>query len=167
MISVKGLLRIAWNSLAAVSAILCAALIVLWIRGRPSSHYDFVDFSTSNSYSFIYSGDGDVVCGRVIAPNTRRGFRFGSMPRVRSDHPLVIFNGLSWDLEAIKPGHTWLWGAKDPILGAAFGTLPGLWLVVALVPRRKVMRGHCAACSYDLRATPDRCPECGAVPPKK
>jgi hypothetical protein len=39
----------------------------------------------------------------------------------------------------------------------------------AIFARRKrefLKNGHCERCGYDLRATPDRCPECGMVPKK-
>lgn len=41
------------------------------------------------------------------------------------------------------------------------GTLPATWL--ALMWRRKVRtrQGRCGTCGYDLRASADRCPECG------
>ena len=55
-----------------------------------------------------------------------------------------------------------------PICGlvVAFGCLPVLWLIFRSLDLARVAKGHCAACGYDLRATPDRCPECGTIPPK-
>jgi hypothetical protein len=53
------------------------------------------------------------------------------------------------------------------IATAGTGGLPALWLAGFLVGRirRRGVRGEvrCASCGYDLRATPERCPECGTA----
>jgi len=46
-------------------------------------------------------------------------------------------------------------------------SIPAQIAVVRFVRRsRRTVKGYCAKCGYDLRATPDRCPECGTIPPK-
>ena len=41
--------------------------------------------------------------------------------------------------------------------------LPALWSAAVVRRRLRLSREICPTCGYDLRATPDRCPECGTV----
>jgi len=49
-----------------------------------------------------------------------------------------------------------------PILLAA--APPSLFAASVLRRRRRIQMKRCALCGYDLRMTPDRCPECGEMP---
>jgi hypothetical protein len=50
---------------------------------------------------------------------------------------------------------------------ALFLVLPTFFLMNKLRHRHRRKSGCCVKCGYDLRATPDRCPECGMIPAKK
>lgn len=68
------------------------------------------------------------------------------------------------------PGQDWDYRSRRvavphwaPIAGLL---LPGAFMLIGIVRRRRRARaraGLCRTCGYDIRASPDRCPECGTT----
>jgi len=58
------------------------------------------------------------------------------------------------------PHRAYMVGARYWFVLACCGVAPAAWLLVTR--RRMPHAGTCTRCGYDLRATPDRCPECGS-----
>ena len=52
-----------------------------------------------------------------------------------------------------------------PLVVSILASLPVAWLARRCIRHRR-LEGTCPACGYDLRATPERCPECGTAVPQ-
>jgi hypothetical protein len=59
---------------------------------------------------------------------------------------------------------TWIMGVRPWLPMALLAVMPAMWLERRRAAHRARRLGLCAGCGYDLRGTPHRCPECGAMP---
>jgi hypothetical protein len=150
-----------FNLAAGVSLLFCAASMLLWPRSY--THDDSIGLS-SGRVLFAYEGklwfqidDGwpdlkDPTWGSHYKISIAGfGFQAGTLRQFYGD--------------AISATYSKQWFIPIWFVVLACGVLPVLWIL--RTKPRKFTGGFCITCGYDLRATPDRCPECGTVPKTK
>jgi hypothetical protein len=148
--------------LAVLSLILCLATAVLWVRSYRVGDSLFV--CRSGKFTEFASAGGylHLQVGSTSYPDQ-------SVWRTGPPYYLIlqpIVTGRSWWGFAYITGTSngvpqpwWLFMAPHWSLALLFTIAPLTWLIRRL--RRATPAGLCPTCGYDLRATPDRCPECG------
>jgi len=175
--------------LSTLSLILCLAFIALWIRS-----YLAYDLAAHEAYSGIgtelmsvrgnfifyhynsYKNESEEPPQEFgfshLSPSSRTGSawagEFDFWHYGRHFWNRLGFNATSRPVPVFTTQLT-LISAPDWSLAGLFGVLPFIYF--RRMRRRRRMRerqlsGQCIACGYDLRATPDRCPECGTSQPK-
>jgi hypothetical protein len=165
----KRLRRWLFNGLAALSLLLCVATVPMWIRSFTAA--SMMGYATPLSafqsrLRWLYAADGKIWLGE-LTNNDRGGwfFKWTIQPfaSVVCDHNFAGFGVMRWGgqppvLEGIDVPYWFVFLAT---------ALPAIISSLLRINRSRTKVGFCAKCGYDLRATPDRCPECGAVTVKQ
>ena len=175
MPAVRRLIRIAFNTLTVLSIVPTVLVAVLWVR----SHWygDSIDYYRRPALFSLLSVDGIVAVAwgelesEAYPPSA--GWH-STLPFMKTDDGYVeadLQSGstagflyrrtLSFRMgyrQAARELRAPYWAIALPLL-----TATAFAVRTAAISYRRHRRGLCPTCGYDLRATPDRCPECGAT----
>jgi hypothetical protein len=148
--------RVFVNALAAILAIMCLVAIALWVRGRSVDDEAYFNVNSHLAIAGSFPNHLDLIFYRQAnyhGPVVRILAGDKHVP-AKPEYCSFRMNVNAWRLEIGTPWWVLL----------VFGLMiPALGISRAIERRRKVRRGLCGQCGYDLRATPGRCSECGAV----
>jgi len=162
-----------FNTLTVLSLLLCITTVVLWVRCRSFPRiFDAVRIGPNIT---LYSFFGNLKV-QWFPESTAMRYTTRKLNRPNDFHDSTCYFviGDCSMARLIRPleGHAagtvviWNFALHDWFVSLGLAILPVWWAIAFIRRRRIVPEGCCTVCGYDLRATPDRCPECGTVPAK-
>ena len=183
----RRLARAIFTVVSAASLLLCVATCVLWVRSywvrdgaawfrhtefAEDGEWQWEEFAVASWPGFVmcmYVGEHRVLVAEKFPPWE---FEWRQFP-ARADGR-ILDTRFAWERHEEPLGtsvprvyfRTTVQFPYWPVVLAA-SALPATWLVHWRRRRRlrhRLASRLCPACGYDLRATPGRCPECGAEP---
>jgi hypothetical protein len=171
--------RLLFNLLAGLSLLLFLATVGLWVRS-----YRVADFFLSQSgiHQVVLSRGGIQWEEGILSSPSGRISKY----RYATESPAASNYGhFSWSSDQTPPGtittttshqndgSTITMALDASMFNSRALTVP-YWplavmsavlpILAMLLRRRRYPIGLCRRCGYDLRATPEQCPECGTVP---
>jgi hypothetical protein len=178
----KRFCRWMFNGLTAIAAVVCVVTVFAWVRGFFTAPALTWVNSTGTGRWAIRCSMGEMEVDHVVnnAPG-QYSPKWGGLS-FTEEQPFSIdqtFRSLGsrvhFDFRIYGLGHGQFQPQPPrggirvaflfwPCWAAVLITLPVP--VLYAIRRRRVAEGHCRICGYDLRATPECCPECGRIPEK-
>jgi hypothetical protein len=125
---------------AAIALLLCLATLARWSVSDPGGETWHFTFDTRSTTSLPTQNNIDLIFSRGLSFN------------------LFTNHWTRWNIRQVTVPF-WIVAVLTGLSAALF----------ALLSQRATAntKGLCQTCGYDLRATPDRCPECGTIPQVK
>jgi hypothetical protein len=156
---VQSLRRRLFASVSVLSLILCLATVGLWVRSY-RLHEVWGRASQTGPATFLVTGRGTLELYLSAIGSQPAGWYHLSRSVFAPARPLFQASRFT-NVDARTT-----WYIRFPVwLPALLFALAPAWWVVGPWRRRSKRRklGLCLNCGYDLRASPDRCPECGSL----
>jgi hypothetical protein len=180
-----------WNGLAALSLLLCLVTAVVWIRSYWFE--DGLSWHDGNDLPVAYEDWRNILCscGGIQIEHEHfewhngffgyliTGHTFDRYDRQQHGYPywIILFQWAppTTDLRIKGFEFVYLHDEYNRIQSVTFPLAmiflaaivpPVIWMRREAKRRRQSNATFCASCGYDLRASPNRCPECGATPEK-
>jgi hypothetical protein len=144
---------------SALSLLMCAATVVAWVRSyyhddqffslwlsRWLHGLSYVGSNAGIAHLTVESGGDGLGPTRTLAEWSYLGVHF-----VKLQQGSLLTRDLACHYASLL---------------IAFAALPLARCLATIVSRPRYDNPRCRSCGYDVRATPDRCPECGTVTAK-